>query len=188
MFFRNSLAYDSADVGNLISSSSAFSKSCLNIWKFTVHIVLKPGLENFEHFFASMWWVQLWASLNILCHCPSLGLEWKLTFSRSVTPRNSDPAINWPRLTCECPGVSGGGMGSLWPAAGLGSVCAQDLLQEVAIIFITSTIVWSQIKHSPTHQQKIGLKIYRTCPHPSEQGPIPPPPRPQSVSPIRKLS
>ena len=43
------------DVGNLISGSSAFSKSSLNIWKFTVHILLKPGLENFEHFFACMW-------------------------------------------------------------------------------------------------------------------------------------
>ena len=42
------------DVGNLISGSSAFSKSSLNIWKFTVHVVLKPGLENFEHDFASM--------------------------------------------------------------------------------------------------------------------------------------
>ena len=40
---------DPADVGNLISGSSAFSKSNLNIWKFTVHILLKPGLENFEH-------------------------------------------------------------------------------------------------------------------------------------------
>ena len=40
---------DSADVGNLISGSSAFSKSILNIWKFTVHILLKPGLENFEN-------------------------------------------------------------------------------------------------------------------------------------------
>ena len=47
--------HDPADVGNLISSSSAFSKSSLNIWKFTVHILLKPGLENFEHYFASMW-------------------------------------------------------------------------------------------------------------------------------------
>ena len=45
---------DPADVGNLISGSSAFSKSSLNIWKFTVHILLKPGLENFEHYFASM--------------------------------------------------------------------------------------------------------------------------------------
>ena len=46
---------DPADVGNLISGSSAFSKSSLNIWKFMVHILLKPGLENFEHYFASMW-------------------------------------------------------------------------------------------------------------------------------------
>ena len=45
---------DSGDVGNLISGSSAFSKSSLNIWKFTVHILLKPGLENFEHYFASV--------------------------------------------------------------------------------------------------------------------------------------
>ena len=45
---------DSTDVVNLISGSSAFSKSSLNIWKFTVHILLKPGLENFEHYFTSM--------------------------------------------------------------------------------------------------------------------------------------
>ena len=42
------------DVGNLISGSTAFSKSSMNIWKFTVHILLKPGLENFEHYFASL--------------------------------------------------------------------------------------------------------------------------------------
>ena len=46
------------DVGHLISGSSAFYKSSLNIWKFRVHILLKPGLETFEHYFASMW-VQL---------------------------------------------------------------------------------------------------------------------------------
>ena len=46
--------YDPADVGNLISGSSAFSKSSLNIWKFTVHVLLKTHLENFEHYFASM--------------------------------------------------------------------------------------------------------------------------------------
>ena len=45
--------YDPVDVGNLISGSSAFSKSSLNIWKFLVHVPLKPGLENFEHYFAS---------------------------------------------------------------------------------------------------------------------------------------
>ena len=55
MFFWNSLAFnDPVDVGNLISSSSAFSKSSLNIWTCTVHVLLKPGLENFEHFFASV--------------------------------------------------------------------------------------------------------------------------------------
>ena len=46
---------DPVDVGNLISDSSAFSKTSLNIWKFTVHMLLKPGLENFEHYFASIW-------------------------------------------------------------------------------------------------------------------------------------
>ena len=45
---------DPADVGYLISGSSAFFKSSLNIWKFKVHILLKPGLENFEHYFASV--------------------------------------------------------------------------------------------------------------------------------------
>ena len=46
---------DPTHVGNLISGSSAFSKSSLNIWKFTVHILLKPGMENFDHYFASVW-------------------------------------------------------------------------------------------------------------------------------------
>ena len=45
---------DPADIGNLISGSSAFSKTSLNIWKFMLHILLKPGLENFEHYFTSV--------------------------------------------------------------------------------------------------------------------------------------
>ena len=49
-FFDNPVA-----VGNLISGSSAFSKSSLNIWKFMVYVLLKPFLENFEHYFASVW-------------------------------------------------------------------------------------------------------------------------------------
>ena len=49
------LSFDNpTDVGNLISGSSAFSKSSLNIWKFMVYVLLKPGLENFEHYFASV--------------------------------------------------------------------------------------------------------------------------------------
>ena len=46
--------HDPVDVGNLITGSSAFSKTSWNIWKLTVHILLKPGLENFEHYFTSM--------------------------------------------------------------------------------------------------------------------------------------
>ena len=55
VFLEFSCFFDNpADVGNLISGSSVFSKTSLNIWKFTVHILLKPGLENFEHYFTSV--------------------------------------------------------------------------------------------------------------------------------------
>ena len=60
---------DPMDVGNLKSGSSAFFKSSLNIWKFTVHLLLKPGLENFEHYFTSVWdecnCVVVWAFFGI---------------------------------------------------------------------------------------------------------------------------
>ena len=81
--------YDPTDVGNLISGSSGFSKSSLYIWKFSVHVLWKLSLENFEHYFASMWnkcncvvvWVQLlplaWSksgqkkkgNVNLWFHC-----------------------------------------------------------------------------------------------------------------------
>ena len=64
--------------------------------------------------------------------------------------RSSDPTRDWPRLAHECPEVSSGGMGGWWPAAGLWAlsvaVRAWDLLKEVTIIFITSIIVWPQVK------------------------------------------
>ena len=76
--------YVPTDVGNLLSCSSAFSKSSLNIWKFSLHILLEPHLENFEHDFASMWdecnCVAAWTFFGIAF----LGLEWKLTFSSPV--------------------------------------------------------------------------------------------------------
>ena len=59
---------DLTDVGNLISGSSAFSKSSLNIWKFTVHVLLKPGLENFERYFL----VCAAAAAKLLQSCPTL--------------------------------------------------------------------------------------------------------------------
>ena len=69
---------------NLIPGSSDFSKTSLNIWKFSVHVLLKPSLENFKHYFASMWdeynCVIVWTFFGIAF----LGLEWKLTFSSPV--------------------------------------------------------------------------------------------------------
>ena len=82
-FWTSRFFYDPRDAGNLISAFSAFSKSSLNIWKFTVQLLLKSSLENFEHYYYVRW-VQLCGSLNILWHCLSLRLEWKLTFSSSV--------------------------------------------------------------------------------------------------------
>ena len=86
MFFLELSCFfdDLVDVGNLISGSSALSKSSLKLWKFTVHVLLKLGLENFEHYFASMWYkyncVVIWTFFDIA----TLGLAWKLTFSSPV--------------------------------------------------------------------------------------------------------
>ena len=81
---------DPMDVGNLISGSSVFSKTSLNIWKFTVHVLLKPGLENFECYFASVWdkcnFVVVWAFFGITFlwdwndNCPFLVLWPLLSF------------------------------------------------------------------------------------------------------------
>ena len=74
---------DPTDVGNLISGSSAFSKSTLNIWKFTVHVLLKTGLENFEHYLPSMWdecnCVVVWAFFGIAF----LGIRMKIDLFQS---------------------------------------------------------------------------------------------------------
>ena len=71
MFFLEFSCFfdDPTDVGNLISGSSAFSKSSLDIWNFMVHVLLKPGLGNFEHYFTSIWdecnCVVVWAFFGI---------------------------------------------------------------------------------------------------------------------------
>ena len=70
--------YDPMNVGNMIAGSSAFSKSSLNIWKLSVHVPLKPILENFEHYFLACEMSATVYRLNILWHWLSLGLEWKL--------------------------------------------------------------------------------------------------------------
>ena len=72
---------DPMDIGNLISGSSALSKSSLHIWKFTAHILLKPGLENFEHYFASVWDEWNSAVIRTFFGIAFLwGLEWNWPF------------------------------------------------------------------------------------------------------------
>ena len=77
--------YDLMDVGSLISGSSAFSKSTLNIWEFLVHVLLKPGLENFEHYFASMWYecncVLVWTFFGIAFSASLEIIKWFLSFN-----------------------------------------------------------------------------------------------------------
>ena len=109
------LFYDPVDVVNLISGSPAFSKSRLNIWKFLVHILLKPSLENFEHYFASMWdecnCVVVWASFGIgmkidlfqFCgHCWNFQICWHIECSTCTASSfkiwNSSTGISTPPL------------------------------------------------------------------------------------------
>ena len=111
------------------------------------------------------------------------GFLWPWTWSISSLPliadpgeRSSDPTRDWPRLVCECPGVSSRAVGRWWPAAGLGalSVAAHPWdFDEVAIIFFTFTKIAGRELIS-SHQQKMGLKIYWAWPRPSEQDPVSP--------------
>ena len=80
---------DLVDVGNLISGSSAFSKSSLNIWKFSVHILLKPGLENFEHYFASVW---------DECNCAIVSTFFSIAFLCQYYEKWPFPVL-WPLLS-----------------------------------------------------------------------------------------
>ena len=75
--------YDPADVGNLISGSSAFSKSSLNIWNFLVHVLLKPSLKDFEHYLASMWNEHNYTTGTIVWTFFGISLLW-------------DWNVNWP--------------------------------------------------------------------------------------------
>ena len=80
---------DPADVGNLISGSSAFSQTSLNIRKFSVHVLLKPGLENFEHYFISMW---------DECNCAVVWAFFFIAFLRDWNENWPFPVL-WPLLS-----------------------------------------------------------------------------------------
>ena len=111
--------YDPLDVGNLISASSAFSKSSLNIWKFSVHELLKPSLKKFEHYFASKWnkcTLAVWTFLALpffgagmktdlfqCCgHCWVFQICWHIECSTLTAPSfriwNSSAGISLPPL------------------------------------------------------------------------------------------
>ena len=81
--------YDASDVGNLISGSSAISKSSLKFWKFSVHILLKPGLKNFEHYFASLW---------DECNCAVVWTFFGIAFLWSWNEKWPFPVL-WPLLS-----------------------------------------------------------------------------------------
>ena len=80
---------DPADIGNMFSGSSAFSKTSLNIWKFSVHVLLKPGLENFEHYFTSVW---------DECTCVIVWALFGIAFLRDWNENGPFPVL-WPLLS-----------------------------------------------------------------------------------------
>ena len=114
--------YDLTNVGNLISGSSAFSKSSLNIWKFTVHVLLKPGLGNFEHYFTSEWnecnctvvwaffviaflwdWNENWPFpvLWPLLSFPNLLAYWVQHFHSIIFQHHHMPLVTWELFSDE---------------------------------------------------------------------------------------
>ena len=97
---------DPTDVGNLISGSSAFSKSRLNIWKFMVQVMLKPGLENFEHYFTSMWdecnRAVVWAFFGIAFLWDCLVLSNFIVNVRSSDHHHGQDEEQFHHKTCIC--------------------------------------------------------------------------------------
>ena len=92
---------DWTDVGNLISGSSAFSKSSLTIWKFTVHVLLKPGLDNFERYFASMW-----DECNCAVAWTFFGIVFLWDWNENWTFPVLWPVLSFPNLELVCCSMS----------------------------------------------------------------------------------
>ena len=93
MFFLELSCFfdDPEDIGNLISGSSAFSKTNLNIWKFSAHILLKPSSENFEHYFTSVW---------DECYCVVVWAFFGIAFLRDWNENGPFPVL-WPLLSYQ---------------------------------------------------------------------------------------
>ena len=156
------------------------SQNC--VWVSPVKVQVSSGLQQGNRHWVHQTWVchnsswrrspltppeshQNWHRTGETDSCRA---QTELCVLQDPGERISDHKSDWPRLAHECPGVSGRGVGRWGPAAGLRELSAAvhswDLLKEVTIIFITSTIVRPQVNQQrgtkPTHQQKIGLKIY----------------------------
>ena len=133
------------DVGNLISGSSAFSKSSLNIWNFMVHVLLKPGLENLEHYFTSVWdecsCAVVWAFLDI-----AFLWDWNENWAFPVLW----PLLRkWSEVTQLCPTLCNPMNYSL-PSSYVHGIFQVRILEWVAISFsrgYSQPRDWTQVSH-----------------------------------------
>ena len=138
-----------------------------------VEVCISSGLPQGQGFWVQQTWV--WQK-------PSWRTQTEPCVHQDPGERSSDPIRDWSRLACECPGVSSRGVGQWWPTAGLGHWVQQCLhgifwrrlpLSSLPQHSMASGQITGR-EHSPAHQQKIGLKIYRAGPRPSEQAPVSP--------------
>ena len=133
VFLELSCFFDNpTDVGNLISGSSAFSKTSLNIWKFMVHILLKPGLEHFEHYFTSMW-AYLTNKFNKAVHGFSLVMMQRAGATLGVVLRLQKVELRLQEVQREGSAVAAPGLwstGSTAMAHGLGCSVARGIFPD----------------------------------------------------------
>ena len=134
------------------------------VWVFPVEVRVSSGLSQGQGLWVQQTWLWHKPSWRTLPLTPpeshknfhrtgetdSYRAQTEPCVHQDPGERSNDPTRDWPRLAWQCPGVSSRGVGWWWPAAGLGAlsvaVHAWDLLKEVTIIFINSTIVWPQVK------------------------------------------
>ena len=154
VFLELSCFFDGpVDVGNLISDSSAFSKFSLNIWKFTVHMLLKPGLENFEHYFASVW---------DECNCAVVWAFFGITFLWDWNENWPFPVL-WPPLQIcwhiECSTFTASSF-RIWTSST--GIPSSPLALFIVMLPKANLTSYSRMPHSPSLQlEKAILQQWR---------------------------